>query len=78
MEILVNGARKALQFDGQPLSFDGLVVLAGFERLPSILVEWKKDGRAGDVKPGQVITARQGMRFSVIAPVMVQRAEIGD
>lgn len=58
MEILVNGARKALQFDGQPLSFDGLVVLAGFERLPSLSVEWKKDGMAGDVKPGQVITAR--------------------
>lgn len=65
MDILVNGSRKALQFDGQPLSFDGVAVLAGRDRAAALAVEWEHKGAGGIVQPGQVISVAKGMKFNV-------------
>lgn len=65
MKILVNGVEKALQFDGQPLSFDGVAVLAGRDRAAALTVEWEHKGAVGSVQPAQVISVANGMRFNV-------------
>lgn len=65
MKIMVNGVEKTLQQDGQPISHAGLVVLAGFDVDAPLAVSWRWGGKEGEIKPREIVQARNGMQFNV-------------
>lgn len=76
MKIYVNGAKKVLQFDGQPLSHDGAVMLAGRDRDREHLVTWSQPGGpSGVLMPRCILNVTDGMNISVSDAPVIEKEE---
>lgn len=76
MQIYVNGAKKVLQFEGQPLTHDGAVILAGRDRGCDNLVTYSHlTGESGVLKPSCILKVTEGMSISVSDAPIVETEE---
>jgi hypothetical protein len=66
MKIMVNRVEKTLQVEGQPLTYAGALVLAGFDPDLTLTVTWATQQQEGCVVRGEYMLVSEGMSINVM------------
>lgn len=66
VKIRVNGVEKTLQKEGQPLTYAGALVLAGFDPALTLTVTWITPAYDGTLVRGKQVLVSEGMSINVM------------
>jgi hypothetical protein len=66
VKIRVNGVDWALQMEGQPLTYAGALVMAGFDPDLTLTVTWKTPASDGTLVRGKHVRVSEGMSINVM------------